>query len=305
MFLRALRGLGPGGAEDIGYRGRELTRNAAMGGLALATGLRCQEFTYLLTPEIPPLPPAPAGLPIPFPVPASVTKGGKFRTTWISYQALSDVHRYLELERPLATAGARWLPPSRWGEPLVVTEADQRGGRINGRRMAWDVLRPAERRRLVAPSGGSMLVAVRGDGGPFTAWPTVFERTASRIRDRFEPRFPHVRPHRLRHSMAMATLEKLVSGYYVQAARLVSGTGSDAGPDAALALYLAKADPLMVLRDLLGHSSVQTTEAYLRRLDMTRIYRDAYERAGRDHGLITGAEAGHEAALEFGEEDDA
>jgi hypothetical protein len=49
---------------------------------------------------------------------------------------------------------------------------------------------------------------------------------------------------------------------------------------AAIALYLAKADPLMVLRDLLGHSSVTTTEVYLRRLDVTRIYRDAYHSAG-------------------------
>ena len=118
----------------------------------------------------------------------------------------------------------------------------------------------------------------------------MFTRASDRIRRRFEPRFPHVHPHRLRHSFALATLERLVSGYYAQAAGLVTATGSGRGPDAALALYLAKADPMMVLRDLLGHSSVVTTEAYLRRLDMTRIYADAYERAGRDAGL-TGAAA--------------
>ena len=90
----------------------------------------------------------------------------------------------------------------------------------------------------------------------------------------------------------MATLERLVGGYYAQAAQLVTGTGPGTGPDAALALYLAKSDPLMVLRDLLGHSSVLTTEVYLRRLDMTRIYRDAYQRAGADHGLLESAERG-------------
>jgi hypothetical protein len=59
----------------------------------------------------------------------------------------------------------------------------------------------------------------------------------------------------------MHTLEYLVSGHYRLAAKLVKAT--DAGPDAALALYLSNADPLLVLRDLLGHSSVLTTEKYL------------------------------------------
>ena len=46
--MRALRGLGPDGTDDSAYRGRELARNAAVAELALATGLRLQEFTYLL-----------------------------------------------------------------------------------------------------------------------------------------------------------------------------------------------------------------------------------------------------------------
>jgi hypothetical protein len=63
-------------------------------------------------------------------------------------------------------------------------------------------------------------------------------------------------------TFAVQTLERLVSGYYAQVAQLAA----DAGPDAALALYLSKADPMMVLRDLLGHSSVLTTEKYLHQL---------------------------------------
>jgi integrase len=93
-----------------------------------------------------------------------------------------------------------------------------------------------------------------------------------------------------------------VGGYYAQAAGLVAATDSGSGPDAALALYLAKADPMMVLRDLLGHSSVVTTESYLRRLDMTRIYRDAYERAGERAGLLDRAAAQQEADDEFTDE---
>lgn len=291
LFLRALAGLCPDGSEDDRYRGRELARNAAVAHLALATGLRRQEFAYLLAAEIPALPSRPTTLPVAFPVPAGVTKGGKYRTTWVSYDALAEVHGYLSLARPLAADSPAWRPAR---DPLVVTEADSAGGRVNGERVRWPALGPAERARLVAPGGGSMLLALRGDGGPFTAWGTVFTRASARIRDRFEPRFPEVTPHRLRHTFALRTLERLVGGYYAQAARLVT----DAGADAALALYLSKADPMMVLRDLLGHSSVLTTETYLQRLDMTRVYRDARERSFAPPGPQTAA-AQREADAEF------
>ncbi|GAA3516920.1 site-specific recombinase XerD [Streptosporangium album] len=295
LFLNGLRGLAPDGTEDR-YRGRELARNAAVGELALATGLRLQEFSYLLAYEIPALPAKPTEVPIPFPVPSGATKGRKFRTTWISYAALAAVHQYLELDRPATTDGTAWLPPPRWGEPLLVTEPDERGGRISCR---WETLTPSERRRLVGPDGGSCVLAVKNGGGPFTAWASVFERTSDRIRTRFEPRFPHVHPHRLRHSFSMRTLEYLVNGHYRQAARLVRATNFGTGPDAALAFYLSKADPLLVLRDLLGHASVLTTEKYLRRLDTTRIFREAYEQAGIADGLLADADAEREADTEF------
>ena len=176
-----------------------------------------------------------------------------------------------------------------------MTGPDERGGRINGVRRRWDTLTPGERRRLVAPGGGSCLLSVKNGGGPFTAWPAVFERTSDRIRSRSEPRFPHVFPHRLRHTFSMRTLEYLVSGHYRQAAKLIT----DADADAALVFYLSKADPLLVLRDLLGHSSVLTTEKYIKRLDTTRIYREAYEHAGLAGGLIAEA-AEREASAEFG-----
>jgi len=149
------------------------------------------------------------------------------------------------------------------------------GARINGASRRWHTLTPDERLRLVGPGGGSALLAVQSGGRPFVDWTTVLLRTSRRIRDRHEPGFPHVHPHVTRHTFAMATLERLVRGYYQQAAKLVV----DAGGDDALALYLTKADPLLVLRDLLGHASAVTTQAYLHLLDTQRIYRDAYESA--------------------------
>ena len=302
LFLSALAGLAPDGTPDAWYRGRELARNAAMAGLALATGLRRREFTFLLVFEVPSAPPDghPSGLPVLFGVPAALAKGGKYRTTWIDAATLRAVHGYAGLDRAASVAGSVWSPPPRWGEPLLVTDPGPDGGRVNGRRVKWASLTAAERLRLVAPGGGSCLLAVRADGGPFTAWESVFTRASKRIRARFEPRFPLVHPHRLRHTMAMATMERLVGGFYAQAAQLTAATGAGAaGPDAALALYLAKADPLMVLRDLLGHSSALTTEAYLRRLDMTRIYADAYEQAADGASAGARAAAGREAAAEF------
>ena len=204
LFLSALAGLAPDGTPDAWYRGRELARNAAMAGLALATGLRRREFTFLLVFEVPSAPPAghPSGLPVLFGVPAALAKGGKYRTTWIDADTLRAVHGYAGLDRAASVAGSVWSPPPRWGEPLLVTDPGPDGGRVNGRRVKWASLTAAERLRLVAPGGGSCLLAVRADGGPFTAWESVFTRASKRIGARFEPRFPLVHPHRLRHILS-------------------------------------------------------------------------------------------------------
>lgn len=121
LFRKGLRRLAPDGSDDTGYRGRERVRNAAIGDLALATGLRAQEFTYQLPWEIPALPPEPTAVPIPFPVPGGISKGRKFRITWTSYEALAGVHNYMELagrprprvrhgDRRVAGASRCWRP---------------------------------------------------------------------------------------------------------------------------------------------------------------------------------------------------
>ncbi|PVZ61231.1 hypothetical protein C9424_02315 [Arthrobacter sp. H-02-3] len=102
----------------------------------------------------------------------------------------------------------------------------------------------------------------------------------------------------LRHTFAMNTLERLVRGYYEAVARVSSRTNRNA----ALALYMTRQDPLMVLRDLLGHSSVTTTQLYLDRLDTRRIFADAFESAELD--MHSGSEAiRDEVESEFLEED--
>lgn len=272
LLLHVLAGNDPAGDRDASFRGRETGRNAAVIGLALASGLRLREFTYLTVFEVPPLPNRRTAVPVPLVLAPPLAKGSKGRSTWIDYDALARVHDYVAWDRAAAVEGSRWRPD----DPLVIEAPTHEGARINGTRRRWHTLTPEERIRLVAADGGSALLAVQSGGRPFIDWATVLRRTAARIRDRYEPGFPHMHPHVTRHTFAMATLERLVRGYYQQAAQLMV----DAGNDDAMALYLTKADPLLVLRDLLGHASAATTQVYLHLLDTQRIYRDAYASTG-------------------------
>src|SRR5260370_4707694 len=97
LFCKALAGLTPDGTADAGFHGRELARNAAVAQLALATGLRLQEFTYLLAFELPPLPRVGTGAPVPFPVPSGITTARTFPTTSINSAALAPLHHHVSL----------------------------------------------------------------------------------------------------------------------------------------------------------------------------------------------------------------
>jgi len=201
------------------------------------------------------------------PLPAAITKGTKARTSWVSTGALAEVAAYVALERTAAVRGSQWRPD---GEALAVTDPDATGGRINGRRVRWASLGLAERLRLVAPDGGACVLGVRADGGPLVDWEYTFAAASRRCR-RLDPRFPAVTPHVLRHSFAVNTLRFLVRTHLGDTAKLMAVSGGDP----AWALALRAQDPLLVLRDLLGHASVSTTEVYLRMVDTTRLFTDA------------------------------
>lgn len=295
LFVCALAGLEPDGSPDRRFRGRECARNAAMGGFVLSSGPRRQEFTHLTIYEVPPLPRRRSSLPVLFPLGRALTKGGKDRTTWVGYGALARMHQYICLDRAASAEGFVWRPPWRLGEPMLVEAPDWEGATINGVRKSWRKLTPRERLCLVTPEGQSPLIGLQSSGKPFVDWATVFRRTSARVRERFEPRFPTVAPHRLRHSFAMATLQRLITGHYQRAAELVLA----ADEDAALALYLTKHEPMLILRDLLGHSSVLSTEAYIARLDVTRIYREAYREVAIRAGLPLSREVASEVDAEF------
>ena len=260
-----LAGMLPDGGDDPAFRGREPARNAAAGELAATSGLRAQEFSSLLVWEVPPPPPDEPPV-VPLAVPGVIAKGGKSRSTWVSPRALRRLDSYLKLERPLSVAACLWRPA---GEALVVSEPDRLGGRVNGRRVRWDRVSLAERRRLVAPDGGPGLWALTAEGAPVEDWEYVFQAASARCR-RFEPRFPLVTPHMLRHSFAVHTLRWLTRTQLAMVAQLTGIWGADP----AWAMALRSQDPLMILRDLLGHASVSTTEVYLHLVDTARLFTD-------------------------------
>lgn len=271
LLMNALAGNSPDGSADPRFRGNETGRNESLIGFALSSGLRAQEFAYLTIYEVPPLPGRRSSIPVTLPLAPPTTKGRKGRSSWVGFDALSAVHTYMDMERAAAVQGSSWEPENA----LRIEEPTYDGAKLNGVYRRWRHLTVQERRRLICTGGGSALIGVQRDGSPFTDWATVLRRTSARIREFHEPRFPHVHPHMLRHTFAMLTLERLVRGYYQQAARLLTDTGGDD----AMSLYLTKADPLLVLRDLLGHSSVETTQAYLHLLDTQRIFQEASDSA--------------------------
>ena len=255
-------GLRPDGTACGGFRGRNGVRNAAFADLLRGSGARVQEGSHLLVFELPELP---AGDPVlvDLPLPAPICKGGVGRTTWLPLDALRRLHRYVTFERAVVASRSRWRPKGA----LEVTDADAVGGRIDGRRVRWARLGPVERRRLVMPDGGSPLLMLSATGSAMTDWEEVFTAATARCRG-FDSSFPaSVHPHMLRHTFAVHALAWLQR----EAARIAINNAK-AGDTAVMAHYQRTLDPLIALRDLLGHSSVSTTQVYLQLRNTSRLW---------------------------------
>lgn len=107
LLMRALAGNDPTGERDVSFRGRETGRNAAVIGLALSSGLRSQEFTYLTVYEVPPLRRRRTAVPVSLVLAPPTAKGRKGRSTWIGSEDLARVHDYIGWERAAAAEGDR------------------------------------------------------------------------------------------------------------------------------------------------------------------------------------------------------
>ena len=258
LFLSVgLGGLLPDGSEDPAFTGRNAARNRAFGELLAASGLRAQEASYLLVHELPAAT-GPRDRLLALNVPAAIAKGGVARRTIVSTAALRMIESYMRLER--STGERRWSPAGA----LQVQEASADGGRVGERLVRWATLDVHARARLIE-DGVAVTWALSAAGWPMVDWSDVFDRATERCR-MFDPGFPRVTPHTLRHTFAVHTLRRLVS----QTVRRVREHEADPALD-VLAGYWRVHDPLLALRDLLGHASITTTQVYLHAIDPTRL----------------------------------
>lgn len=258
LFLTVgLGGLLPDGSEDPAFLGREAVRNLAFGELLAASGLRAREGSLLLVHELPTAD-GPGDRLVALNVPGAVAKGGVARRTIVSVAALRAIESYVRLER--SAVDGRWSPVGA----LEVRDATADGGRVNGRAVRWASVDVHARARLVQ-SGAAVTWALSRMGGPMMDWSDVFARATERCRA-FQPDFPRVTPHTLRHTFAVQTLRRLVT----QTVKRVREQGDDPALD-VLAGYWRVHDPLLALRDLLGHASITTTQVYLQAIDPTRM----------------------------------
>lgn len=268
-----MSGLLPNGEADPAYRGRNASRNRAFAEFLADTGLRAQEASHLLTYELPTIPDKPMPY-IRMNVPRPVTKGRKGRWIFVRPDVMRTLDSYVRLERDttLRRDHDLWMPE----RPLIVTDPTPREGRINGRKVSWAALSTEERQRLAYPGGGSPLLFLTSTGAPLTDWEEVFKRATQRCRC-IGPGiddFPNVTPHTLRHTFAVHMLRQLVG---LLAKRLRRREHASMAEVEMLAGYWRMYDPLVVLRDLMGHASVLTTQVYLDVSDVSRLYAESME----------------------------
>ena len=260
------------------FRGRSALRNRAAVDLALCTGMRPEEWSTVLLPELG-VGQRSAGAPVNFAVQACA-KYGKHREIYVPPGALDPIDTYLLVERPeVVSASARSLARRR-RELFVVDRVDHDTGTLHGvlqgrcRTFTMSAMPPQLRRITVQDTGSGLesLAVFVGHGGLMLGASAWF-----RIRcDAWERMLRHAgapgvavlprrrwRWHDTRHTFALQLLAYLE--------RRMDGDEPDAVARRRRHLaYLGghiKHNPLLIVSRRLGHSSPASTYAYLEYTD--------------------------------------
>lgn len=256
------------------FRGRTPLRNRAAADLALCTGMRPEEWSTVLLPELA-VGRRPAGEPVTFAVQACA-KYGKHREVYIPPGALDAVDTYLLLERPEVVAASIKSLARRRRELFVIDRIDHEAGTLHGvlegrhRTFTMSAMPPQLRRITVQDNGAGLesLTVFVGHGGLMlgaAAWFRIrcdaWDRMLAYAGQPGVAVLPRRRWrwHDTRHTFALQLLTYLE--------RRMDGDEPDAVARRRRHLaYLGghiKHNPLLVVSRRLGHSSPATTYAYL------------------------------------------
>ncbi|GAQ54902.1 tyrosine-type recombinase/integrase [Streptomyces acidiscabies] len=279
-----LGGHTPDGEVDFSFRGWSPQRNRAGVELALLTGMRLQEWSTVLLPELGtgvrrPGEPADFGL-------SACAKFGRPRTVHVPAAVLSQVDTYMHLEREHIVRSAQPVLKARCQELFVVSRIQHDAGKLHGRLDGRKVVRhiadmePWLRRITVLDTGERLepLALFVGQGGRMlqpSSWDKIrwhaWDRMTRFAAEHETPVMPRHRWlfHNLRHTFALRLL------IFLTEQELSDGKAADA-PMSTLLDHMT-CNPILRVQDCLGHASPATTYRYIRYLkDPMRDVADAF-----------------------------
>ncbi|GAA2255217.1 hypothetical protein GCM10010402_08110 [Actinomadura luteofluorescens] len=313
LFFRDV-GLGgqlPDGSVNEGFRGRAPHRNRAALELALLTGMRLQEWSTLLLPEL--------GVGVRRrgdPAEFELQKCAKYelaRDVYVPPAALAMVENYLLLERPESVEASAASLARRRSELFVVNAINHEQGRLHGvfegRRRSFRVsaMDPALRRVTVAESeqGLESLAVFVGHGGLMlgpSRWDQIRTDAWRRMRDYADhpvaPMLP-MRPwrfHDARHTFALQLLK------YLQRTRVQREVERDRARGMATLGEHISLNPVLTVQRRLGHLRTSSTYTYLRYLEDPMNYVDKAFAGWGEHDGATYADIALQALASKREE---
>lgn len=298
----------PDGGVSTVFRGWAPHRNRAGLELALLTGMRLQEWSTVLLPELG------KGLerrgePVEFEVQACA-KYEIPRLVYVPVAALEMVATYLLLEREeVAEASARALAARR-DELFVVTGVDAGQGRLSGvlegrhRSFRMSAMGPRLRRITVreVEHGLESLAVFIGHGGLMLG-PSSWDRIRTDAWQRMQRHADHPgapllppRPwrfHDARHTFALQLLR------FLQRVRVQQEIDRDRARGMVTLGEHISLNPLLTVQRCLGHRQLSSTYVYLRYLEDPADFIDAAFAGWSDHDGATYADIALKA-LEIG-----
>lgn len=268
-----LGGLMPDGSVDYSFRGWCPQRNRAGVELALLTGMRLQEWSTVLLPELG-VGSAPAGQPVEFRL-AACAKRGTPRNVHVASSVRMQIGTFIHLERDQIVRTAQAALKARRSELFIVSRVDSDAGRLYGQldgvKVAYSIedMDPWLRRIAVLDTGERLepLAVFVGQGGLMltpSSWDKIrwhaWGRMVSHAAEHPVPVVPQHRWvfHDLRHTFALRLL------LFLTRQEVARGIGSEV-PMATLLDHMSS-NPILKVQQCLGHASPATTYHYVRYL---------------------------------------